>query len=82
MVVCPKCKSNNISFQAAVTEKQRARHSLLYWVFIGWWLHPLLWIFLTLPMLVWRLIAPNRKTQSVTVTNAVCQYCSYTWQRQ
>lgn len=78
-MVCPKCNNADVSVQVSTTEKSKGRHSIVYWVFIGWWLHPLMWIFLTLPMLIWRLIRPNSNSRSVTHTNAVCQTCGHTW---
>ncbi len=75
--VCPRC-GGVMNFQASSFAKNKSRHGCFYWLIIGWWLHPLLWIFLTLPMLIWRIIAPNRKQRIVTVTVAVCQHCGYT----
>jgi hypothetical protein len=78
-MACNRCGGSNILIHANVTEKSKARHGVIYWIFIGWWLHALMWIFLTLPMLIWRIIRPNRKTKSVITTTAVCQNCGNTW---
>lgn len=76
---CPVCGSEDVKFSVSVSEKAKARHGVLYWIAIGWWLHPLMWLTLTLPMLIWRIIAPNRKTKTKVHTHAVCQSCGYTW---
>ncbi len=78
--VCPRC-GGTMNFQASTYALNRSRHGALYWMVIGWWLHPLLWLFLTLPMFVWRLIAPNRRQKVRTKTVAVCQNCGYTRRR-
>lgn len=79
-MTCPKCGGHYVNVTAQATEKAKPRHGVLYWVLIGWWLHPLMWLFLTLPMIVWRLIRPNRKTETHTTTYAVCQSCGHTYE--
>ena len=74
---CPRC-GGMMNFQATTYARNRSRHGVLYWLLIGWWLHPLLWIFLTVPMLLWRIIAPNRRQVACTATVAVCQQGGYT----
>ena len=78
-MVCSKCGSNHVVVSASATEKSKARHSVVYWLLVGWWLHPILWVVFTLPMLIWRLINPNKKTKTVITTTAVCQSCGNTW---
>lgn len=78
--ICPRC-GGTMNFQASTYTLNRSRHGMLYWLVIGWWLHPLLWIFLTLPMLLWRVIAPNRREKVRTKTVGVCQKCGYTRRR-
>lgn len=77
---CKKCGSENVNVMADHTEKAKGRHGIIYWLFVGWWLHPLMWLVATLPMFIWRIIRPNRKTKTVTHTMAVCQDCGYTWE--
>ena len=74
---CPRC-GGTMNFQATSYAKNKARHGPLYWLLIGWWLHPILWIVFTLPMLIWRIINPNRKQRVQTTTVGVCQSCGYT----
>lgn len=59
---CPKCGSDNTNVQM-VTESQlkNKHHSIAYWMFIGWWWRPLLWICLTLPMLLGSLFGHKKK---------------------
>ena len=77
---CKKCGSDNVNIMADHTEKSKGRHGIVYWLFVGWWLHPLMWLFATPLILIWRLIRPNRKTKTVTHTTAVCQDCGHTWE--
>lgn len=78
---CPKCGSENVNVQI-VTESQlkRKHHSFLYWLLIGWWLKPILWFFLFIPMLLGKMF--GYKEQKL-VTNhkgiKVCQNCGYNW---
>ena len=74
---CRKCKSENVSVQAVTTTKNK-NHGFTYWLFIGWWLEPLMWIFLTIPWLIIKIFKP-RKMSSKTHSEAVCQSCGHRW---
>ena len=74
---CQKCKSENVSVQAITTTKNK-RHGAMYWLFIGWWLEPIMWIFLTIPWLIIKIFKPN-KVSSKTHSEAVCQSCGNMW---
>ena len=74
-MVCPKCKSNNVNVQM-VTEQKRKHHSILYWIFIGWWLEAIMWIFLTFPRILIALFS-HKPMKSVHKSMAVCQDCGY-----
>lgn len=76
---CPKCGSTNVSCQAVEKVHQKAKKGCLYWLFIGWWLEPLEWLFLTLPKLLFALFGHHTKTVSKTITYAVCQDCGHRW---
>ena len=53
---CPKCGSDNISYQREQTgsvgvgtntvyvQPAKRGHGCFYWCFIGWWLKPIYWI--------------------------------------
>lgn len=70
----PKCKSENVWVQLlSETELKRKHHGLLYWLLIGWWLQPLLWIFFTLPMLIITIFRPG-KYQTRTVHKKRCAF--------
>jgi len=78
---CPKCQSENIRVQVITETKfNTKRKSLLYWITIGWLVELVLWLFLTLPKLIYELFKPQRF--KVKVTNkkmAVCQNCGHSW---
>lgn len=74
---CSRCKSENVSVQAVTTTKNK-KHGLMYWLFIGWWLEPTMWIFLTIPWLIIKIFKPN-KVSSKTHSEAVCQSCGNRW---
>lgn len=76
-MVCPKCGSENVVVQA-VGHVRNKKHSIWYWIFIGWWLKPLLWLFLTLPMLIIKLFGSKKVTTKVK-SHAVCQACGYNY---
>lgn len=79
-MICKNCGSHHVVINFQSTEKPKARHGIAYWIVIGWWLHPILWAFCALPMLVWRIINPNRKTATKQKTYAVCQSCGKMWE--
>ncbi len=76
---CSRCGSHNVQVQAVnQTKLIRKRRGLIYWLLIGWWLQPLLWIFFTLPMLFLALFAPKRqRLKNKLFSVAVCQNCGY-----
>lgn len=80
-MTCPKCGSNNTNVQMVTdTELKDKHHGIVYWLLIGWWLHPLLWFFLTVPMILGKLFG-NKKQKVVTKHKsvAVCQDCGHHW---
>lgn len=80
-MVCSKCGSENVTVQMVTeTELKQKKHGILYWICIGWWLKPILWIVFTLPMLVIAIFKPkNYKTVSHTKKMAVCNNCGKSW---
>lgn len=78
---CSKCGSDNINIQiVSENELKNKHHNILYWLFIGWWLKPLLWIYLTIPMLLGSLFG-HKKQKLVTKhkSMAICQDCGNRW---
>lgn len=78
---CKNCGSENVSVQmVSESELKNKHHGVLYWLLIGWWWKPLLWIFLTIPMLIGTLFG-HKKQKLVTKHSsmAVCQNCGYNW---
>ena len=84
---CPKCGSNDITTTVTNVEKKKGKHGTAYWLLVGWWLQPVVWIIKPLLwilfgwnfMLLWRASHPIKKTKLVNVTMAVCQTCGHTW---
>ena len=80
---CPHCGSGNVSIQMITESKLKNKHhSILYWLFIGWWLEVLLWFFLTIPRLLIFIFMPKKqrivqKQRKV----AICQSCGYSWNK-
>ena len=79
-MTCPKCQSENVNVQVVTVSKLKRKHSWLYWLLVGWWWEPMLWIFLTLPMLIFKIFRPKKqKIVTKQITKCVCQDCAYTW---
>jgi len=77
---CPKCNSNEVQTQVVSETISKKNHSPLYWIFVGWWWEPLMWIFLTIPMLIYKLFRPKKyKIKTVHKTMAICQECGHSW---
>jgi len=78
---CPKCGSNNVNIQnVQQMYLKNKHHGILYWLFIGWWLQPMLWIFFPLWMLLISIFG-DKKQKMVTKNKrmAICQNCGYSW---
>lgn len=80
-MLCPKCKSSNVNVQMVLeSQLKNKHHSIFYWLIIGWWLHPLMWFFFTIPMILGKMFgSKNKKLATKHKTVAVCQNCGYTW---
>lgn len=80
-MVCKKCGSENVTVEVTTeTQLKEKKHGILYWICIGWWLKPILWFFLTLPMLIIAIFKPKKyKTETKTKKIAVCHSCGNTW---
>ena len=72
--LCPKCKSNDISFSTASEENRGAGEGrfLSYIVMV---------LFLFIPVLGWGLLFAmfTEKRKPVPVTYALCSKCGYSW---
>lgn len=78
---CPKCGSENVNVQM-VTESilKTKHHGIIYWLFIGWWLELLLWLFLRIPRLLIAIFGHKRqKIVTKSKSMAVCQNCGKNW---
>lgn len=80
-MICPKCGSDNVTVQMVSTnELKKKRHGIFYWLLIGWWLKPILWVCLTMPMIIIKIFRP-KKYKMITKHNSmcVCQNCGNSW---
>ena len=78
---CEKCQSEKVNVQVVSESQLKTKHhGILYWLLIGWWLEMFLWLFLTLPRLIFALFG-HKKQKIVTKHKnmAVCQECGHTW---
>lgn len=75
---CNRCGSDLINIQV-VEERKKKKKSIFYWILIGWWLEIIMWIFLTIPWLIIKLVKPTKYNYR-NKTMAVCQSCGNTWE--
>lgn len=78
---CPRCQSTNVNVQLLTKTSIKAKKkTILYWLTIGWLVEPLLWLFLTLPKLIFEVFKPQRlKIKTTTEKLAICQNCGHSW---
>lgn len=74
---CKKCGSEKVSVQAVAMVRTKG-HGLIYWLFVGWWLEPFMWLLFFLPWLIVKIFRPKKIT-SKTRSMAVCQSCGKSW---
>lgn len=87
-LICPKCHSQNVTVQMVSEQKLvKKKHSILYWVCIGWWWNPFIWFvkwfIFTIPALIFKLFGIGGKKKELVTTHksmAVCQNCGYHWE--
>lgn len=80
-MVCKNCGSEKVTVQV-VTEQslKEKKHGIIYWLCIGWWLKPILWLVFTLPMLIIAIFRPRKyKTVNKQKKIAVCNNCGKSW---
>ncbi len=79
-MTCPKCSSENVNVQIVSKTKLKKKHNWVYWLLIGWWLEPILWLCFFIPMLIFKIFKPKKyKTTNKSATMCVCNNCSHTW---
>ncbi len=82
MNICPKCNSDNVSFQV-INESHLVtkHHSLWWWICVSWWWIPIKWIIFTVPALIFKIfgIGKKKKIKNKTYKLAVCQNCAHSW---
>lgn len=79
-MICPKCNSNNISFQAVNEVYTKHGRGIIWWICIGWWWVFIKWIVFTIPAIIKAFFFGRKKiVKSKTATKAVCQNCGHMW---
>ena len=78
-LICPKCKSNDISVQVVSdTHTKTKKRGLLYWVSFWWFVEFIIWFLAAIPMLIGKLLR-GKKIVTDFKKFAVCQNCGYKW---
>lgn len=85
-MICPKCKSQNVNIQIVNEVKlKRKHHGILWWIyflFIGWLISIMMWIFLfwiKLIITIFRIFRPRKKIINTEKKMCVCQNCGHQW---
>lgn len=80
-MMCPKCKSENVTIQIVNEVKLKNKHhGIIWWLFVGLWWVPVKWLFLTVPALFAAIFIPKKqKTVNKQKKMYVCQKCGNTW---
>jgi len=83
-MVCPKCKSQNVTVQVvSETSLYKKKKGLLWWLLVGWWwwiVELFLWVCFTIPRLLIQILKPTRYvTKTTHHSMCVCQDCGYNW---
>ena len=74
-MLCKKCHSDRIHFTTVnQVHLKNKHHGVIYWLFLGWWLKPLLWFLFTIPMLIIKIFRPRKyRTRNKLVTTYTCK---------
>ncbi len=67
-IICPRCKSNNITFQLVAEQKKRGIFASIVWIILCLCT---LFLIILIPLLT--------KKGSKTKKYAICQNCGYSW---
>lgn len=82
-MTCPKCKNENVSIQVINENKLKTKHhSIIWWICIGWWFVPLMWLcFFWLKILLKLFHIEHKKQKIINVQKKVhvCQNCGHSW---
>lgn len=78
-MICPQCGSANVTVQMVTdTQLVAQKHSLLWWLLVGWWWLIVKWFFFTWLALLAKIFAPKKKTIKTEHRSiCVCQNCGY-----
>lgn len=82
---CQKCGSENVNVQLVNKQEFKIeKHSLIWWLIIGWWWIPIKWVVLYV-ILSWvvipfKMLLPKKKKLINTVEGyKVCNNCGHHW---
>jgi DNA-directed RNA polymerase subunit RPC12/RpoP len=79
-IKCPKCRSKNVNVQMVTESNLKKKNGCLYWIVIGWWWEPIMWLSFFIPMLIYKLFRPKKYVmKSKHHSMYVCQNCGYSW---
>lgn len=82
---CQKCGSENVNVQLVNKQEFKIeKHSLIWWLIVGWWWIPIKWfvLYIILGWLVipFKMLLPKKKNLINTVEgHKVCNNCGHHW---
>lgn len=79
---CPYCGSDNVNVQMINNvQLVNSHHSIIWWLFIGFWWVPIKWLFFTVPALIFKIfgIGKKKKIKNTQEKHAICQSCGQSW---
>lgn len=79
-MVCPKCGSQAVVVSAISKVKEKRKRGCMYWLFIGWWWEPMIWLFFGIFKLIYEICRKKTKVTSKVISVATCQTCGHRWQ--
>ena len=82
-MVCPKCKSDNVSVQVVMDSKLvNKHHGLAWYLCFGWLFSAIRWCVLFVPSLLAKIFLPKKQKLKQTERRVcVCQSCGYSWNK-
>ena len=77
-MICKKCGSEMQVQIVNETKLVKKHKGIVYWLFIGWWLELIKWLFFTIPALILAVFGKSKyKTKNKQVKYFVCSKCGY-----
>ena len=81
-MVCPKWGSENVTVQMVTeTQLKSKHHSVIWWIFVGWYWVPIKWFCFFWIALFAKIFAPKKqKLKQAHKSMCVCQNCGNHWE--